>query len=217
MNKHLRNIYLLFSFLIILIIVGFIILLQKFSVLEKSVSLNEENKSVSLEDGNLNLGTSESGKGEVLDETSNENKGNDNVDFSQTKTINSNILFRAEGFNISNGEKVNLPILINKVTKDPLGRLNVSLKVFTDQVNATTSLEIGDFVEVFNMTGNNIKVESVKGAFKRIPPQSSIDGILTFIINPDLDSVILQVGNGDDINFYEFNFKDGTYKLTTVG
>jgi hypothetical protein len=192
-------------------------LLQKFSVLEKSVSLNEENKSVSLEDENLNPGISENGRREVLDETSNENKGNDNVDFSQTKTINSNILFSAEGLNVSNGEKVELPILINKVTKDPLGRLNVSLKVFTDQVNATTSLEIGDFVEVFNMTGNNIKVESVRGAFKRIPPQSSVDGILTFIINPDLDSVILQVGNGDDINFYEFNFKDGTYKLTTVG
>lgn len=219
MNKNLRNIYLLFCTLIILVVVGFFILIQKVNLLEKSLvneqkAQKENSFSTSSLEGVDLLEEKESTGFQDQISNGSEEKSQETL---EVKTLNSNILFNVLATDISTNSSIKLPVLINKFVKEPTGILNISVKVFTDQVSTTTSLEISDFIQIFREKGENIKANRITGAFKRIPPQSSADGVLSFIINPSLERIVIQVGYPDEMDFYELDFINNSYKEITVG
>jgi hypothetical protein len=93
----------------------------------------------------------------------------------------------------------------------------VTVKVFTDSATSYSAVDLSNLVQIFNPSGNNVTSTSITGAFKAMPPQSSVDGVANFSMDPSVTSFILQVGPSDNAAFYQFDFTNGSYKPVTVG
>jgi len=216
MNPTIRNIYILFIITIILLVASFFILISKINDINNSLGNKtldqKKSEPISLVNNNTNEGSNTNNN-----TSSSKTTGEENTKItSEPQSITTNILFNISPENETSTEK-KLTVLINKVSKDAVGYLNVSVKVFTDNFSTYSSLKAEDMIQIFNQSGENIRANKIIGAFKRMPPQSSVDGILTFIINPDLESLILQIGSPEEPSFYEFNFKTQTYKEVILG
>ncbi len=209
-NRSLGNLYLVLGVMVVLIIAGFYILFQKIGALE---SLDSENiTSV------VGTSTSTNAAGATSTATSSTPAETATTTPSQSSpvSINSSILFNATS-SPDLQPQAKLTVLISKITKTPDGNIAATVKVFTDSATSYSAVDLSSLVQIFNASGNNETSTSITGAFKAMPPQSSVDGIVNFSLDPSTTSFILQVGPSDNAAFYQFDFTNGSYKPVTVG
>jgi len=215
MSKNLRNFYILFFVIIILVTVGFLILIYKVNNLElwQNNLTSTQTSTIEIQNNQDQLTTSSlpTSSLEVNNTTTSFNFNNLSV------SINSNVFFNAIAHSISNEEQYAVTIMINKVTKNNDGSLVVGVKVFTDTANNYSSLDIENLIQIFNQNGTNTYANKIVGAFKAMQPQSSIDGYLNFSNIPQTNTIILQLGPADNPVFYQFDFSKGTYEQISVG
>ena len=110
-----------------------------------------------------------------------------------------------------------ITITVENMTKTSDGTLTLNIKAFSNEANSYSALEPRDLFELINLEGENQRPLQVSGQFNSIPPKNSAAGSLIFKIAPSLDRIILQVGSGESLKFYEFNFTRKTYKETVIG
>lgn len=110
-----------------------------------------------------------------------------------------------------------ITITIENLTKTKDGGIILNIKAFTNDANSYSALEPRDLFELVNLEGENQRAIQVTGQFNSIPPKNSTSGALIFKIEATSDRIILQVGSGENLKFYEFNFSRKTYKETVIG
>lgn len=113
--------------------------------------------------------------------------------------------------------QVNVTITIEGVEKNSDGAVAINFKAFTNQASGYSALEPRDFLEIVSLEGENQKVIKVDGQFGSIPPKSASSGAAYFRVAPTQNTIILQIGTGENLKFYEFNFLKKTYKETVIG
>ncbi|MFA6365116.1 MAG: hypothetical protein WCW78_01810 [Candidatus Paceibacterota bacterium] len=130
--------------------------------------------------------------------------------------ISSAILFETSS-NATLAPQSPLTVTIERATKLPNGTVRVGVKVFTAQAASYTAIAFDDLIQVLNLDGNNQKATQVIGSFSSMPPKSAVSGALLFTLPTDKNTLILQVGSGDAMKFYEFDFGKKTYRETVIG
>lgn len=113
--------------------------------------------------------------------------------------------------------QINITVTIEGVEKSSDGAIAVNFKAFTNQASGYSALEPRDFIELVSLEGENQKVIKVDGQFGSIPPKSASSGTAYFRIAPTQNTIIIQIGAGENLKFYEFNFLKKTYKETVIG
>lgn len=113
--------------------------------------------------------------------------------------------------------QINITVTVEGVAKSSDGTIIVNFKAFTSQATGYSALEPRDFFELVSLEGDNQKVVKVDGQFSSIPPKSASSGAAYFKVVPTQNTIILQIGTGENLKFYEFNFLKKTYKETVIG
>ncbi len=108
-------------------------------------------------------------------------------------------------------------IEVESVTKLDDGTIQVAVKAFTSNASSYTAIDMSQLFAIVNLTGDNVPPASVDGLFQSMPPKSSVTGRVNFAPGTDRNTLILQVGSGDALIFYEFDFSKKTYKETVIG
>ena len=211
-NRSLRNLYMVLGVMVVLMIAGFYILFQKIGTLENSDS--QDVTSIASVSTSTNTGSSSN----PSSNTSTPAETTTTATSSQLSpvSINSSILFNATS-SPDLQPQAKLTVLVSRVTKTPDGNIAVTVKVFTDSATSYSAVDLSNLVQIFNPSGSNATSTSITGAFKAMPPQSSVDGVVNFSMDPSAASFILQVGPSDNAAFYQFDFTNGSYKPVTVG
>ncbi len=214
MNRYIRNIYFLFTVLVIIVLAGFYVLFQKINGL--SGNYGQDQSSVSVQQIATSSGTQSQSTSTPGLSTTTATTSPETGSAGSPVSIDSSILFNATSSS-SLQPQANLTILVSKVSESPDGNVAVTVKVFTDSASSYSAVDIGSLVQIFNPSGQNQSANNIVGAFKAMPPQSSVDGVLNFTVSPGTSSVTLQIGQSDNLNFYKFDFTSGSYKQITVG
>ena len=110
-----------------------------------------------------------------------------------------------------------LNLTIPEVSRSADGTLALQLKVFTDQAGGYTALNPKEVISIVNFTGDDIQAYEIKGQFNSMPAKSSTSGSLLFQTDPTKNSLILKIKMGEELKFYELDFKNKTYKETVIG
>ncbi|MDO8557400.1 MAG: hypothetical protein Q7R98_02970 [Candidatus Jorgensenbacteria bacterium] len=113
--------------------------------------------------------------------------------------------------------QTSITVTVEDARRETDGTLTLDLKVFTDTASGYSAFDPKSSIEVLNLSGDNIKATEVNGQFASIPPKSAATGNIVFQTDASRNTVIIQIGSGDSMKFYEFNFTKKTYKETTVG
>lgn len=108
-------------------------------------------------------------------------------------------------------------IVVEGVTKNNDGSVEVNIKAFTSNASSYTAIDPKEFFAIINLDGNNIAPSDTQGLFQSMPPKSSVTGRVTFTPAANRNTLILQVGTGDTMKFYEFDFTKKSYKETIIG
>ncbi len=110
-----------------------------------------------------------------------------------------------------------LTVAVNEVARTADGSVSVSFKVYTNQATGYSAFEPKNAFALIDMGGGSQNPIEAHGTFSPIPQKSMSEGYVTFSADPTRSTIILQVGNGDNPTFYEFNFTQKTYKETAIG
>lgn len=113
--------------------------------------------------------------------------------------------------------QVPLTLTVESVEKAEDGTVTVAFKVLSDKAENYSALSPRDFFEIVNLTGQDQSPLRVEGEFESIAPRSAVSGKVFFKIGADDTSFILRVGTLENARFYEFNFKNRSYKETVIG
>ncbi len=213
--KGLKNIYFVLTVMIVLMIAGFYVLFQKFSALESAVSADNQSGDQVSQGTSTAVTSTNSGQSTGTASTSAAAATSSPAQGSPV-SVNASILFNASS-SPDLQPQANLTILVSKVTKTTDGNIAVTVKVFTDSASSYSAVDLSGLIQIFNPSGNNQAATSITGAFKAMPPQNSVDGIVNFAMAPSTTSFILEVGSSDNPSFYQFDFNAGNYKQITVG
>ena len=108
-------------------------------------------------------------------------------------------------------------IMVENVSKADDGTIALSVKVFTSNATSYTAIDLKDQFWIINLNGDNEAASRVEGQFQSMPMKSSITGKVFFTPTKERNSFILQIGSGDEIKFYEFDFLKKTYTETEIG
>jgi len=108
-------------------------------------------------------------------------------------------------------------ITMDNVTKKSDGTIIVTLKAFTSQAGSYSAINPATFIQYVSLDSSNQAPANISSVFGSMPPKSVVTGTVSFQIDPSKSVIILQVGQGDNPNFYEINFGTGTYKETVIG
>jgi len=130
--------------------------------------------------------------------------------------INTAILFETQS-NPALQPQTKITVLVEKVAKSGDGTVTLSFRTFTNDASTYSTIEPRDFFEIVNLNGENQRPLEVKGQFTSIPPKSATAGEIVFKTETMQNTLILQIGGGENIKFYEFNFSKKTYKETVLG
>ncbi len=110
-----------------------------------------------------------------------------------------------------------LTVSVENVSRSGDGTITVGLKAFTNAATAYSSFDPASIISILNLNGDDSPVGTVSGLFDSIPPKSAAAGVITFKTDPSTTTAIIQVGEGDNVKYYEFNFSKMTYRETIVG
>jgi len=108
-------------------------------------------------------------------------------------------------------------ITIENVVKKSDGSIVVQIKTFTSQASGYSAIDPKSFIQYVSLDSQNQDPANASPIFASMPPKSVNTGTVIFYANPDKTTAILQIGQGDKIIFYEFNFTKKTYKETVIG
>ncbi len=108
-------------------------------------------------------------------------------------------------------------IEVENVAKNEDGSLAIDVKAFTSNASSYTAIEMKDLFAVVDLNGENMVPADIRGSFQSMPPKSSVTGRIIFNPAANRNTIILQVGAGDNIKYYEFDFTKKSYKETIIG
>ena len=106
---------------------------------------------------------------------------------------------------------------MESVVKKDDGTTVLNLKVFSSEATSYSAFEARDFFEMIKLDGDNQKPLKAEGQFASIPPKSAVYGTIIFKIKIAEQKIILQMGAGENLKFYEFDFEKENYKETVIG
>ncbi len=107
--------------------------------------------------------------------------------------------------------------IVQDVAKQADGKVFVHLKASTERAQSYSAIDPKDFFQLVSLSSDNQRALGVDGAWSSMPPQGTVQGTLMFQVDPSQTSLILQVGKGDAIKFYQFDFQTKTYKEVVLG
>lgn len=213
MEKTDKTIYVIVFIFALLTLSGFYFLFNKISGLET----NLKNFELSRE---LPINTPENNSTSVeIQNDKNENEQKQVI--LQTPEKKESAIPTAILFNVSSSPlllpQAQITIMIESVSKTEDGTVKIIFKAITSEASSYSALEPQNLFEIVNLTGDNLKPVEVKGKFNSLPPNTSTNGEIVFKISPGQNAIILQIGEMENLKFYEFNFQKNTYKETAIG
>lgn len=108
-------------------------------------------------------------------------------------------------------------VTIESAIKYADGSVAINIRAFTDRAASYAAFDPKEVIQILNLDGENQKASSITGKFDSIPPKSASSGTLNFNGLPGRNSMIFQIGTGEMMRFYEFDFVKKTYQETVVG
>lgn len=108
-------------------------------------------------------------------------------------------------------------LIVQDVSKQTDGRIFVHLKASTEKAQSYSAIDPRNFFQLVSLSSDNQQVLATDGAWNSMPPQSTVQGTVMFQIDSFQTSLILQVGSGDVLTFYQFDFQTKTYKEVVLG
>lgn len=108
-------------------------------------------------------------------------------------------------------------VTVESAVKKDDGMMVLNLKVFSSEATSYSAFEARDFFEMVRLDTDNQKPLKAEGQFNSIPPKSAVYGTVTFKAGLTEQKIILQIGAGTDLKFYEFDFEKKSYKETVIG
>ncbi|MEW6617084.1 MAG: hypothetical protein AB1333_01545 [Patescibacteria group bacterium] len=113
--------------------------------------------------------------------------------------------------------QTNLSLSVESISKNSNNTLSINFKIYTNKATGNSSIDPSKIFSIVALDGNNIESFKTNGQFSSIPPKSMISGSILFRISQAQNTVILQIGYGENIKFYEVNFSEKSYKETVIG
>jgi len=113
--------------------------------------------------------------------------------------------------------QTNLTLSVESINKNSNNTLSVNFKIYTSKATGNSSIDPSKIFSIVALDSDNIESFKTNGQFTSIPPKSVVSGSLLFRISQAQNTVILQVGYGENIKFYEVNFSEKSYKETVIG
>ena len=110
-----------------------------------------------------------------------------------------------------------LSLTIPEISRNADGTMTLQLKIFTDKATGYTAFNPKDTFSIIDLTGDDLQVDQTTGQFGSMPARSSTSGTVIFHTDPNKSSLILKIKMGEDMKFYELDFKNRTYKETIIG
>jgi len=113
--------------------------------------------------------------------------------------------------------QTNLSLSVESINKNSNNTLSVNFKIYTNKATGNSSIDPSKIFSIVALDSNNIESFKTNGQFSSMPAKSVVSGSVLFRISQAQNTIILQVGYGDNIKFYEVNFSDKSYKETVIG
>lgn len=133
-----------------------------------------------------------------------------------TPTIQTAIIFNATS-GPALQPQTKLTIQVEHVTRATDGTLTLSVKVFTGEATSYSAFDPKEVFEIMSLEGENTKASLVTGQFASMPAKGATSGTVVFPTDPSRSTIILQIGQGDALKFYELDFTRKVYRETIVG
>lgn len=195
-----KGIYVFLVVLTVAILAGFYVIFRQLNVIQQVVLNSPENtQPVATSTASSTIGTS-----------------TPPVIATGTVSIPTGIIFTTLSSPILQPQ-ANVTVTIESVAKSPDGTITVNLKVFTDQAASYSALNPSDVLALVDLQNGNQSVFGTTGNWSSMPPNGVTTGTATFKTNPNVTSVILQVGAPSTATYYQFNFTTQSYKQTVLG
>jgi hypothetical protein len=213
-DKTIYIVVLIFAFLVL---GGFFVILNQVSDLKSQVRDNELNLQLISKNGvpAKNEATSTVSENENAG-TPTQNQNNNPLPVINDIVVPTGIIFTATS-NASLQPQTPVTITIENVTKKSDGTIIISLKAFTSQASGYSAIDPVSFMQYVSLDSENQKPTDISSIFASMPPKSATNGTVIFRIDPAKNTMILQIGQGDEPKYYEINFTNGTYKETIIG
>lgn len=116
----------------------------------------------------------------------------------------------------ANDNSDNIVFSIQSVGKTSEGTIVVSFKVLTYETNNVTSIDPGELVKLIEPSGQTIVARVLQGSFVNMQPNHESTGNAIFFTSTNQDKVFLQIGRGERIKFYEFDFLTRSYRQRDI-
>lgn len=212
-----QKVYIVFGVLILIIIIGFYFMVNKLNSLNQTIQNLQNQNQPSQNQKNQTI------LPDLSSSTNNNNQSPAPTSSSPTNTsslidIPTSIIFTASSSPLLTPQTA-LTITIQDVSEASDGTITVNIKVFANNATSYSALDAQNDFQLVDTTGggNNQNPLAVSSQLNAIAPQNAVTGSVTFKTNPGNANIILQVGSGDQIKFYQFNFANQTYKETILG
>jgi len=151
---------------------------------------------------------------EVKNTTSSENQTSETV--KTTATVLTAILMDIQSSPILLPQ-TNLSLSVENINKNSDNTVSVNFKIYTNKATGNSSIDPSKIFSIVALDSDNIESFKTNGQFSSMPAKSVISGSVLFRISQAQNTLILQVGYGENIKFYEVNFSDKSYKETIIG
>jgi|SRR3989344_5808873 len=107
-------------------------------------------------------------------------------------------------------------LAIESVGKTEKGTVLVAIKALTFEAEGATSLNPANFLVLIPRTGGEIHADFVQGNFTNMAPGASYAGNVVFTMPAGRSTLILQVGSGQAVVFFEFDFNEKTFRQVEI-
>ncbi len=131
-------------------------------------------------------------------------------------TVSTAIIFQASS-SASLQPQTKLTVQVEKVTRETDGTITLSIKVFTGEASGYSAFDPRAVLELIDLEEGNREASLVTGSFNSMPAKSAISGSVVFKTDSAKRTIFLQVGSGEELKFYEFDFERKTYRETVIG
>lgn len=113
--------------------------------------------------------------------------------------------------------QTNLTLSVESINKNSNNTISINFKIYTSKATGNSSIDPAKIFSIVALDSDNIESFKTNGQFSSIPPKSVISGSVLFRISQAQNTIILQVGYGENTKFYEVNFSEKSYKETFIG
>ncbi len=215
--KQDKSIYAVIVIFALLVLGGFYVVFDKISGLDTDVRNNDLNLQL------LSKNSAPVSPAVSSDQTPTSTQNNVQNQTSQNDQQNASDIVVPTGiiFTVSSSASLQpqtpVTITMDNVTKKSDGTILVTLKAFTSQATSYSALDLPSLIQYVSLDSDNQSPTNPSPIFSSMPPKSVNTGTVTFHVDPSKTTIILQTGQGDNPDFYQIDFTNGTYKETTVG